>query len=777
MMGKRLILFLPFLLAACTQLDRVPGTAGDAGDRTLVPVSLTLEVPPMSCGTQDTKADVLHEPDEDHLTGDALLAEVKSLTLLQFEWQDDDPLTARLVGWQYVDDYASFLAAGESFSLVASTRRNTIWVVANTRGRVPYVPDDPDDPEGPTTFGGFLERQNYSVLDDAMGGEDVWYSLEAGGDRHRYLRMNGSTVLTDGVGLGTPVPVSLKRNCAKVTVRITNNTPGSLGDESKVVIEQVQLQQVNRRYYYLTAFAAGLSPLEFSQYEVYTPHKADRYDLPAADFTTDQSAAGATQSYTFYVPANERGVNALNTREHTKNLHAPAGATRLCIYARYGADKPVTYTYYLGADLVSDFNLKPNGKYVFNIALTEKGDPVADARVDDQAEIRFETDANSYLLNPPARDGKSFVYAFPVRRAAVFWNAPGTNMGLYDANNASEGDPYDVVPVEPLLETTAWTASVLWQNISGYVSDEDFLLTTSGKGFSPDNPTGAAGHQPWIRVRVRSGMSGNALVAVKNAAGTVLWSWHLWITDYNPNVRMTPVAGTYIYAVPGGALHRYNGAKWRSGEYVFVMDRNYGAPVASGTRAQTTGHYYDYAHKTPSAAKLEVNQTSTGSIRGSVQHPRRFYRGWDSKTLDNKLLALSPAGLQDPKCSQHGGDYCEAGKSIYDPCPPGWQVPPDVSVWNGFTYGGGDNKTLSWIPDTGSEGVLYYPEGYARREQTGSIYFPASGRWWNFSGGINVGECLWMFTMRRGAQFRINTNSTSTDNQGTSTPVRCLRLH
>ena len=798
MMGKRYILLLLALLAACSPMEIPDQVRNDdkevRNDGALVPVSLSLDVAPVSSFGEApaTKADVLHEPDEDHLAGDALLAEVKTLTLLQFRYPkvdptaeppvtetDSDPLKAELVGWQYVDDYAAFLAASESFSLVASSDKyyNIIWAVANTSGRVPYVPDDPNDPEGPTTFGNFLERQNSSVLDETLGGSDLWFTVDDGIDQHAYLRMNGSVVLTDGVALGTAVPVSLKRNCAKIVVNVTNNTPGSIGDAGKVVLEQVQLQQVNRKYYYLTEFAAALSPLNFSNYEVYSPQKANRFDLPVADFTADQTSAGATQTFTFYVPANERGVAALNTREHTKNLHAPAGATRFCIYAHYGTDKPVTYTYYLGKDLISDFNLEPNGKYTYNITLTEKGDPVVDARVEDQAEIRFETDANSYLLNPPTRDGQSFVYAFPVRRAAVFWNAPGTNMGLYDANNGSEGDPYDVVPVDPLLETTPWTASVLWKSVTGYVSDDDFLVSSSGQGFNPDNPTGAAGHQPWIRIRVRSGMSGNALVAVKNAAGTVLWSWYLWITDYNPNVRMTPVAGVYIYDVPGGALHRYNGARWQSGEYVFAMDRNYGAPAASGTRAQTSGQFFDYGRRTPSAAKQDVNQSSTGSIRGSVQHPRRFYRSWDLMTKDNHLLAVSSLGLLDPKYNQHGGDYCEAGKSIYDPCPPGWQTPPNTAVWNGFTFSGGDGKTLSWVPNTGSEGALYYPEGYARREQTGSIFFPATGSWRNFSGVVNDGVIIWLTTMQSGVQYRIQSGSVSTNNQGSSAPVRCIRLH
>ena len=80
-------------------------------------------------------------------------------------------------------------------------------------------------------------------------------------------------------------------------------------------------------------------------------------------------------------------------------------------------------------------------------------------------------------------------------------------------------------------------------------------------------------------------------------------------------------------------------------------------------------------------------------------------------------------------------------------------------------------------PDHDAFSALYYPEGYARREQTGSIYFPAAGSWRNFSAVVNDGVIIWLTTMQSGVNYRIQSGSVSTNNQGSSAPVRCIRLH
>ncbi len=786
--------FLLALMMACNPQTLTPDTLPSGAERERVPVSLSLSVAPID--DLATKAgETYHEPEQ---TAEADENQIRTVTLLQFEWPEGDhpdPRGAVLVGWQYFDHWPLDDATNEHFALVASGRKNTIVVVANTDGRVPFVPDDPNDPQGVTTFGNFVDRQNNRLLDEDLWAADVWY--RRGDDC--YLRMSGSTVLP-GVDMNDHFSVGLKRNCAKVVIRLRNTTPGDPGDDTKVIIEDVQLQDINRKYYYLAHFSddlspEGFAPLTFS--DPYEPYNPLRVDGPLEAFPATANADGSEQEYVFYLPANERGANNSNG-QYSKNLNAPSGATRFRVYASYGDGKPVTYTYYLGEDLVNDFNLRPNRKYTYNILISEKGEASSDSRVQDQAEIRFETDANSYMLQPPVRDGKSFTYVIPVRRAAVFWNSLGTNMGLY-------GACVDDDTVDPLLETTEWTADVLWKEVDNYVSDADFLAGStevggkyviSGKGFNPDNVSGVSGHQPFIRIKVTAGMRGNAVVALRNADGVILWSWHLWVTDYMPDTPMSKQDGTFIYAVEGGALHRYNGTSWTAanGRYkdAFIMDRNLGARVAYGTYNETRGLYYMYGRKDPfrKYGTFTASAATTVSIKAGVHSPTVFYyKGspWFAAT-DRQTLGSSVRGtFFDPQIDRHGGDNCEAGKSVYDPCPPGWQVPPGRDYLNGFTFAGDDNRTLAFSNAEPNLGLSYYPAGYSNRDATGFVFYPAAGTVWADGGRLywspdgiyqqNTPHVMLHAVNGMTDIYASTVNTGYTAWQAVGLSVRCIRLH
>ena len=781
------------LLAACTPmaLDVVPSPSSAVSSRVLLPggtpvtVSLAMDVLPMEAVTLGTKADAFHEPGD----GEGSLSEVKSVTLLQFRYPKpdpsaeppvvSDPLLAELVGWQYIADYAAFTAENGDVTLVGSDSGyyNIVWAVANTNGRVPFVPDNGVD--GPTTFGDFLRRQNFSqpLLSSS---DEVWYTPDGGEDH--YLRMNGSALLEDGIGMGTTVAMTLRRNCAKVTVRVTNNTRDK-ADGRKVVFDQVQLRDVNRKYYYLTDFPfTSAEDPAFRDYETFIPFDPQRFDSPLQDFTADQSANGASQTFTFYVPANERGALPAGVPQQNKNLSAPPGATRFCLYGHYGADRLVSYTYYLGADLTGDFNLKPNHSYTYDITLTEKGDASIDSRIADQGEVRLLTDANTYILNPPAQAG-TITYALPVRRAAVFWNPYGMNMGIYGASDEDD-------TVDPLMEDTEWTAEILWMyklTLNGVtVTDKSLLLPeTAGKGFNPDNPGCVEGHQPFIRIKVPQGMRGSALVAIR-VNGVIVWNWLLWITDYNPDQEMTPVTDQFIYPVPGGAIHRYNGNEWTAENAVyktaFLMDRNLGALSSSGANYfDAQGFYFQYGRKDPFYGRggydnnnLTVPLTVTLAMHRPTTY---FYRNFN--VTDRKVLATAESvNFLDRRIKQHGGDYCEADKSVYDPCPPGWMIPP-YAFNGGFTTSGDDNtRTVVYSSVNPNCGNTYYPKGYAARETTGSIFLPGTGykhadRGFIYNSPEDYGDPTAMLWTLNGAVQSLRAVGVSL---GQSYNVRCIRM-
>ena len=368
------------MLVGCTRLGDSPvGPTNDGCE--LVPVTLSLAIVPEENGTPDTKVD--YEPDIDGYNTDAA---VKTLLLLQFEWQDEDNReAARLISKQFIPDGTPAKA-----KLLASKAKNTILVVANVWGEAPVAIG--------TTLGTFLERENCNLLNslDEMTGKGIWYSPNGGVDK--YLRMSACLELTDGVDTNTSVgPVYLKRNCAKVVINLKNS---SANTESTISIEKVHLRNVNRKYYYVTN-CTGFS----DAYSSSTPY---RFDDLERDFPAAYNASGGTQIYTYYIPANLRGKVTNNASQKEKNIQAVPGATYFCVYATYGSPaKNVTYTYYLGADLTSDFDLEPNKRYIYNIDLNRKGNAAKDSRIEDINDIIFTKDANCYMLKPPSRPGAS----------------------------------------------------------------------------------------------------------------------------------------------------------------------------------------------------------------------------------------------------------------------------------------------------------------------------------------------------------------------------------
>ncbi|MBR5704287.1 MAG: DUF4906 domain-containing protein [Bacteroidales bacterium] len=734
-----LLLLAGFLSAGCAQLES-PHSGIDPEFRDPVSVPIYLSVASEGCSTSATKVD--YEPEDPaYNAADA----IKTITILQFEKNAEGDGYTR-VGNQVC--YAWPLAAEENIALATSNRENIIFVIANAT-----APGEQTIPlSGSVSLDDFLKSENNSLLStlDALDGTGIWYTPNGGTDK--YLRMSASKVV-DRVTLGTTLgtagnPMELKRNCAKVVINVKNSSPA--GDD-KITINAVQLCSVNQKYYYVTDIPSSLSVLSF---DAYSPANPCRFDCDEEAFPAAKNTDGTTQSYSWLVPVNMRGKNEYIVAQGNKNRYAPQGATYVSVHASYGSPaKHITYNYYLGENLTTDYNIAANKKYVFTIDIKDTGNPEGDSRIENRNEVVFSQDANSYMLTPPSRAGESTTYFIPVRRAAVFWNRPGINMGVYGAGTADAA-------VDDLTELTTWEARLVWNDVKdkagNAVSNDDLLVSSNGKGFNPACSTS----DPYIKINVMEGMKGNALVAIKKTGTSddaTLWSWHIWVTDYDPYVEMTPVADTYIYAVPNGEIHRYadkNGQTIWQNRYAngFIMDRNLGATAATVTNTadvnDTFGLYYQFGRKDPFRTDNDpvavscINTEQPGAdgavkqnIRYSVHQPGTFLTAganWTAYETTGAILGGGVAMWHDPKFTVHGADNCEPLKSIYDPCPYGWQIPQN-GVWYDFNA----TVTTIWQGGTLPHGRWYYPKG---DPTNGRIWYPAAGGRTRGSGKIG-GAC------------------------------------
>ena len=199
---------------------------------------------------------------------------------------------------------------------------------------------------------------------------------------------------------------------------------------------------------------------------------------------------------------------------------------------------------------------------------------------------------------------------------------------------------------------------------------------------------------------------GNALVAARDEAGKILWSWHIW-------VPATPIVTANFGGIMG----------------VDLMDRNLGALVAAeATSSEVSptsyGMMYQWGRKDPF--------TAAGAFKGSDPATYAFAEG-RSEVLAPGQITLEDA-IADPLLLGHinNGDWClipnnefwaDADKTIYDPCPPGYRVPKKATANPFWTSdltaqaGWGVNLTAGWLklgsPDASVFPIAGYRDDYS----------------------------------------------------------------
>ena len=220
---------------------------------------------------------------------------------------------------------------------------------------------------------------------------------------------------------------------------------------------------------------------------------------------------------------------------------------------------------------------------------------------------------------------------------------------------------------------------------------------------------------------------GNAVIAAKNSSGTILWSWHIWLTDQ-----------------PQGQVY-YNNAGT-------MMDRNLGATSATPGDVGALGLLYQWGRKDPflgsssisssTVAKSTitwpsaVSSNSNGTIAYATAHPTTFIK-YNSSNYDWYYTGSSSTDNTRWTTS-------EKTKSIYDPCPAGWRVPDGGSngVWSKAkgsssyfipTYSS-TNKGINFSGKFGSASTIWYPAPCYLDYRDGSLdYGDIIGFYWSAS--------------------------------------------
>ena len=251
---------------------------------------------------------------------------------------------------------------------------------------------------------------------------------------------------------------------------------------------------------------------------------------------------------------------------------------------------------------------------------------------------------------------------------------------------------------------------------------------------------------------------GNAVVAVRDASNTVLWSWHIWVTDYKPGIGDKTITNyqNQPYTIMPVNLGWCDGSKTTYDERtVQVRFKQTGTSATQTITVKQKAHsiaklgnntHFQWGRKDPFVGGLEepigtakkfnktwydasgtahTNQpllkssfaTGNACITSGITQPNTFSTNYN---MDETYLNLWSADN-----NVYRPNNIPVVKTIYDPCPVGYKIPP-YNAFTGFSTTGVGTITQSQFNVQGpwNNGWNFH----CGLNHTGStVFFPASG--------------------------------------------------
>ena len=223
------------------------------------------------------------------------------------------------------------------------------------------------------------------------------------------------------------------------------------------------------------------------------------------------------------------------------------------------------------------------------------------------------------------------------------------------------------------------------------------------------------------RVQVKMGRSrGNALIAVYDKANPnaedakVLWSWHLWCT-------------------PMPQIIEYTASRYTGNEYK-VMDRNLGATTSTPALGTTQGLRYQFGRKDPFSGSLTYDGVKTilYDVRSSASEVESTNDEsvTVAKSINTPNILRLRGGMGISWCETSDMKYLWGNtetdnyyypsstiKTIYDPCPVGYKVPPaDVLL---VLCKGNEKTYICWATNSEIEKGFYIKS----RDKYGTTFY------------------------------------------------------
>ena len=363
--------------------------------------------------------------------------------------------------------------------------------------------------------------------------------------------------------------------------------------------------------------------------------------------------------------------------------------------------------------------------------------------------------ANCYVISAPGHYEIPLVYGNAIKDGA---NNPSSyqtsNSGAYILQHFKDHADQNI--------TDPWITK---SNSGANAPDDAKLVWADESGLVTNLAVTGSGTNAFVQFEVPANKikNGNAVIAVTKG-GTVVWSWHLWFAPQD-------VLGTVACTNFDNKVYKFTNETlgWK---YTVWKGSTYSAPrkvrvkveqtVANGgvkqsayiTITQNPGNtregystFYEFGRKDALPATDAIAQGSYSfddtpgdhSIGYAIQHPEihyRWFRNWTNGYNQRNLWSMNNTVT---------GFYDNAVvKTVYDPCPAGFQMPAS-RAFTGFTTNGIYAGTPSQINKNGAWDYGWHFNNRITSPDA-TVYFPASGwREWDYGMLKYVGEwgCYW----------------------------------
>ena len=360
--------------------------------------------------------------------------------------------------------------------------------------------------------------------------------------------------------------------------------------------------------------------------------------------------------------------------------------------------------------------------------------------------------ANCYIISHPGYYKIPLVYGNAIKNGGKNESAYQTgNTGPFILTHFKDHDNKDIT--DPWIEKTNSGANNGVNDAKVVWADEPGLVK-----FGTTKIVHDAGNNAFVQFEVPTDKikNGNAVIAVmKN--GTVVWSWHLWFIHddaLNTTACRNYQNKRYDFSEEslGMKYTAWIGTSYTSPRSIKVKVRQTKGQISPATRTeavltitQNPGNvrqgsttFYQFGRKDAmpsidavSGGSFNKNGGDNMSIQNGIRHPENFYNSGPS-WYNNPPTGYSYYNLWSMDNTTTGFNDNAVVKTIYDPCPAGFHMPPS-NAFTGFTTEGRNNGPMNvsggWYNGWNFNNKISSPDA--------TVYFPASGLRSGYSGSSN----------------------------------------